>query len=64
MQHACQCVVQFWGQLQLTQLSGKGSGAPEWKQSAICTMTWNNSVLQSPKVLLNDGLTALCPCSI
>ena len=40
----------LWVKFRVALLSGKGSGAPDWKQSAICTKTWNNSVLQFPKV--------------
>ena len=40
----------LWVKFRVALLSGRGGGAPEWKQSAICTKTWNNSVLQFPKV--------------
>ena len=40
----------LWVKFRVALLSGKGGGTPDWKQSAICTKTWNNSVLQFPKV--------------
>ena len=44
----------LWVKFRAALLSGKGAGQPEWKQSAICTKTWNNSVLQFPKVRCGD----------
>ena len=40
----------LWVNFRVALVPAKHAGAPVWKQSAICTKTWNNSVLQFAKV--------------
>ena len=48
----------LWVKFRVALLPAKHAGEPVWKQSAICTKTWNNSVLQFAKV--GPGLPAVC----
>ena len=50
----------LWVKFRVALLTGRGQGQPEWKQSAICTKTWNNSVLQFPKVCCWLRFSAVC----
>ncbi len=40
----------FWVKYRIAVLNQKHPESTEWKESAICTKTWNNSVLQFLKV--------------
>lgn len=40
----------FWVKYRIAVLNQKRPARTEWKESAICTKSWNNSVLQFVKV--------------
>ena len=40
----------LWVKFRIAVLNQKHPEKSEWKESAICTKTWNNSVLQFSKV--------------
>lgn len=40
----------FWVRYRLAIVNQKNPSKTEWKESSICTKTWNNSVLQFMKV--------------
>ena len=42
----------FWVKYRIAILNQKYPDRTEWKESSICTKTWNNSVLQFMKVCL------------
>lgn len=60
----------FWVKYRIAVLNQKHPESTEWKESAICTKTWNNSVLQFIKVsamvdhdagyLVKDTLVLAC----
>lgn len=60
----------FWVKYRIAVLNQKHPESTEWKESAICTKTWNNSVLQFIKVsamvdhdagyLIKDSLVLAC----
>lgn len=40
----------YWVRYRMAVLNQKNPGKTVWKESSICTKTWNNSVLQFMKV--------------
>ena len=50
----------LWVKFRIAVLNQKHPERSEWKESAICTKTWNNSVLQFTKVCSRQGPLLLC----
>ena len=51
----------FWVKYRIAVVNQRHPDRTEWKDSAICTKTWNNSVLQFMKVRQPTGCSVKHP---